>query len=139
MPLFLLATFPSPEYDACLSGHRARQKSVCHPRLGQALLYHHHHSHHYQDNLHRCHHHHHQLLITIINIVNIIINTKFHTGQGPVCHPRLGQAPHTCLSGHPDDKEHWSTFFSQSWTKDATLVVPIFYPPLQILPSNITN
>ena len=55
-----------------------------------------------------------------------------------VCHPRLGQAPHTCLSGHPDDKEHWSTFFSQSWTKDATLVVPIFYPPLQILPCDVT-
>ena len=79
-------------------------------------------------------------LITSINIaiVNIIINTKFHTRQRPVCHPRLGQAPHTCLSGHPDDKEHWSTFLSQSLTKDDTLVVPIFYPPLQILPSNIT-
>ena len=97
-------------------------------------------THRYHDHLHHCHHHHHQLLITVINIVivNIIINAKFHTRQRPVCHPRLGQAPHTCLSGHQDDKEHWSTFFSQSWTKDATLVVPIFYPPLQILPSNIT-
>ena len=79
-------------------------------------------SHHYHQSCH-CRHHHQQQIP--------------HKTEA-VCHPRLGQAPHTCLSGHPDDKEHWSTFFSQSWTKDATLVVPIFYPPLQILPSNIT-